>query len=668
MTITPTVLIAANGILNDQAFGVNSDLGTEVFDLQDYVVSNVAGTQNTSILNALLVLKENWETEVMTDATDRDALWALIENYKFLRGNRTTKTESLTASSIRVTDPKWVCDKYNDIHVLFNASANKTFKVNYLMQQFEPVVTSSEKTHISLAKFKDAEWDDISLDVKSHDEIANNGLVRLLLTGSDVQIDNIKLLKQNLRVAERLDDVAGRRLAVLSKALRDLGQLFDAKDLANMGLAKTLIENMYSLGLSQIGALHKKVLALEVNSLDDIKEIYLVDILREITGKALDEIIERTGVVLPDPAKVKTLADLLKQENLFSKEVLDELPNGTLTGLASVLEKIPGNFETLTQVSDMLDGVEIPILTNLTAEASPLPATDYDAILSKTPKGSGVVNNVILPDMFCPITGTNIYTAIKIFNKFNEAVENLLGAASIYSLSAVNQASQTTDTWRNNWITALNSITTSTSCIYWLNRCEEEYAEFYRQTSVTDSVFKAFFGTSESLLSEWSGWADSNNPSGATTYDNPDGNTDSSYASSSRLVNSLHQFGVDTGNLGYRETFEKLAKNNRFGDAIRSALSEGKMAVIEARNGNTLVGTFNETEFRAGLAKEALIEATEKRKKARIELDKMIDDIAKGITVDSDLQDIIRMRVESTVNKERELASVAGVKINPFLK
>ena len=118
----------------------------------------------------------------------------------------------------------------------------------------------------------------------------------------------------------------------------------------------------------------------------------------------------------------------------------------------------------------------------------------------------------------------------------------------------------------------------------------------------------------------------------------------------------------------YRETFEKLAKNNRFGDAIRSALSEGKMAVIEARNGNTLVGTFNETEFRAGLAKEALIEATEKRKKARIELDKMIDDIAKGITVDSDLQDIIRMRVESTVNKERELASVAGVKINPFLK
>ena len=62
MTITPTVLIAANGILNDQAFGVNSDLGTEVFDLQDYVVSNVAGTQNTSILNALLVLKENWET------------------------------------------------------------------------------------------------------------------------------------------------------------------------------------------------------------------------------------------------------------------------------------------------------------------------------------------------------------------------------------------------------------------------------------------------------------------------------------------------------------------------------------------------------------------------------------------------------------------------------
>ena len=190
MTITPTVLIAANGILNDQAFGVNSDFGTEVFDLQDYVVSNVAGTQNTSILNALLVLKENWETEVMTDATDRDALWALIENYKFLRGNRTTKTESLTASSIRVTDPKWVCDKYNDIHVLFNASANKTFKVNYLMQQFEPVVTSSEKTHISLAKFKDAEWDDISLDVKSHDEIANNGLVRLLLTGSDVQIDN----------------------------------------------------------------------------------------------------------------------------------------------------------------------------------------------------------------------------------------------------------------------------------------------------------------------------------------------------------------------------------------------------------------------------------------------------------------------------------------------
>mgnify|MGYP006120682331 CR=1 FL=1 len=656
MTITPTVLIAANGILNDSAFAVNADFATEVFDLQDYVVSNVAGTANTSILNAILVLKENWDTSVGTDVTDRDAIWALIKDYKFLRGNRTTATEALTADSIRVTDPKWVCDKYNDIHVLFNASGNKTYKVNYLLQQFEPVVSSSEKIHLSLAKFKNAVWDDISLDIKSHDEIANNGLIRVLLTGSDDQIDNIQALKDNLRTAERLDDVAGRRLAYLSESLRNLGTLFDANDLSNMGKAKTLIENLYSQGLSQLGGLNSKLLELEIDTLDDIKERYLLDILKEVTGKALEEIIVRTKVTLPDTARVTSLADLLDPNNLFTTEALANLPSNTLAGLASVLNNISGKFETLAQVADMLDSIEIPVLSNLTVESQPLPVTDYNAILAQTPRGTGLFNNALITDFINPLTGTNLYTAVKVFNKFNEAVETLLGSATIYSLSAVNQASQTTDTWRNNWVSALTSIMSSSSCVYWLRRCEDEYVDFYNQTETTDKLFQSFFSTSESLMSAWAGWT------------NVAGKSDDSYASSSRLVSGLHQFGVDSSNLGYNDMFLGLARDNRFGDAIKSALAEGRMVVTESRKGNKLSGSFNEIEYRQELAKTKLTTATSKRKLARIELDKMIEDIAKGVNVDADLQVILRLRVEQTVSQERSLAKLVGVKVNPYLK
>ena len=92
------------------------------------------------------------------------------------------------------------------------------------------------------------------------------------------------------------------------------------------------------------------------------------------------------------------------------------------------------------------------------------------------------------------------------------------------------------------------------------------------------------------------------------------------------------------------------------------------MGVTQAQKGGKLASTFDETEYRQDTAKVALVQATEKRKSARLELDKMLDDIEKGVTVDSDLQSIIRLRVDETVTRERSLARAAGVRVNPFLK
>ena len=285
MSITPTVLIAGSGLLNNQALSIDTDYRSDT--------TVAAYNSNVYIMPFLARINSTWST---LPTSYKDRVLELFGDYPFILQGALTNPGTADYQTYNILYNVNLAQSY--VSNVLSSITNKSRRINYMFNQVAPLVYGAEETYAAIGHYKGKSWDDISLDAKDHSDLATNGILRVLLTGSDDQIDNIKLLRQQLRDGETLNDVAGRRLALLSKALRNLGTLYDPDDLANMGKAKTLIENMYSLGLSRVGNLNQLILDLEISSLDDIRDQYLAQVLTKITGKALADIIDRTGVVL----------------------------------------------------------------------------------------------------------------------------------------------------------------------------------------------------------------------------------------------------------------------------------------------------------------------------------------------------------------------------------
>lgn len=636
MSITSNNLIATRGILDGSAFEINADYANELLDIRSF--SNTSNPANTTVSDdisfwyALYQLKTNWG--FITGSSQADTIWSYLEQFKCLRGPLEAVGTIPSTDSVKQTDPYWMGDRYYTATADFTANytgTDKSRRIIWLLNHFMAETGPIENVYAGLKHFKDKQWEDVGLDIKGARDLASGGLVQLLLTSGTTNKSEVDTLATQLRSGETLDDVVDRRVKALSVGLRNLGTLFDVADLASMGKPKTLIENLYGLGLSKLGDLHGKILALEVEDLDDVKDVYLLQILREIKGNALAEIIERTGVKLPAPERVTTVADLLVAENIFSKEVLDELPNGSMEGLANFLGKVPGQYNTFEDIIELLESIEVPDIANLAQDEQPLPQADYDALVAELPLGSGIFDNPTVADFFEPLTGINTHAGFKIFNELNRRVYEVVGAGTIFTLySPANN-----DTWRNAWVTVLQAII-SGNVRNVLDRSEIEYARFEKQTKITSDLMNAYFGQALGTPDQYF----------VTVTD-----TDPSVFS---LVTGITQWGQET-NFGFSDILLKLAADNRFGDAVVASLKDGRAKNKQRRKGAPLVGVKDTQSFKSELSNARVDVVRRELETARQQLNEVLE---RG---ESALE--LRLRVDQLTEEFKTLRDRPGVQV-----
>jgi len=636
MSITSNNLIATRGILDGSAWSINADYANELLDIRSF--SNTSNPASTTVSNdisfwyALYQLKTNWS--YITGSSQADTIWSYLEQFKCLRGPIEAVGTVPSTDSVKQTDPYWMGDRYYTATADFTANytgADKSRRIIWLLNHFMAEVGSIENVYAGLKHFKDKQWEDVGLDIKGARDLASGGLVQLLLSSGTTNNSEVDTLAAQLRSGETLDDVVDRRVKALTVGLRNLGTLFDVADLASMGKPKTLIENLYGLGLSKLGDLHGKILALEVADLDDVKDVYLLQILREIKGNALVEIIERTGVKLPAPERVTTVADLLVAENIFSKEVLDELPNGSMEGLANFLGKVPGQYNTFEDIIELLESIEVPDIANLAQDEQPLPQADYDALVAGLPLGSGIFDNPTVADFFEPLTGTNTHAGFKIFNELNRRVYEVVGAGTIYTL----YTPANNDTWRNAWVTVLQAITSDTVRSI-LNRVNAEYVRFEKQTTITSNIMNAYFGQALGTPDQYF----------VTVTD-----TDPSVFG---LVTGITQWGQET-NFGFSDSLLKLAADNRFGDAVVASLKDGRAKTKQRRKGAPLVGVKDTQSFKSELSNARIDVVQQELETSKQQLNQALD---RG---ESALE--LRLRVDQLTEEFKTLRDRPGVQV-----
>jgi len=638
MNITSNNLIATRGILDGSAWDINADYYTELQDISSFSSTNVP-PNNSSIFTdisfwyALYQLKTNWNR--VRGTFQADTIWSYLEQFKFLRGPIESLDTAPSTDSVRQTDPYWMGDRYYTATSDFTANytgADKSRRIIWLLNHFMAEVGSIENVYAGLKHFKDKQWEDVGLDIKGARDLASGGLVQLLLSSGTTNNSEVDTLAAQLRPGETLDDVVDRRVKALTVGLRNLGTLFDVADLASMGKPKTLIENLYGLGLSKLGDLHGKILALEVADLDDVKDVYLLQILREIKGNALAEIIQRTGVKLPAPERVTTVADLLVAENIFSKEVLDELPNGSMEGLANFLGKVPGQYNTFEDIIELLESIEVPDIANLAQDEQPLPQADYDALVAGLPLGSGIFDNPTVADFFEPLTGINTHAGFKIFNELNRRLYDVVGYSTIYTLYTPGSGSHT---WRNAWVTTLQALFESGMNDV-LARCEAEYIKFEKQTTITSNIMNAYFGQALATPDQY-----------FTTVTDTD-------PSVFGLVTGITQWGQET-NFGFSDILLKLAADNRFGDAVVASLKDGRAKTKQRRKGAPLVGVKDTQSFKSELSNAQIDVVRQELETAKQKLNQALD---RG---ESALE--LRIRVDQLTEEFKTLRDRPGVQV-----
>ena len=134
----------------------------------------------------------------------------------------------------------------------------------------------------------------------------------------------------------------------------------DLADLARIADPAALIKNLMNQGLGDVGNLSTMVEEnqLDLDYPDDTEKAVLTNILEQIKGSDLDEIISVTNFEPAFPENISTLADVLDINNLFTEDALAAVGESpTLEDLSNKLSNIGGKFGSLSTVGTFLSSL-----------------------------------------------------------------------------------------------------------------------------------------------------------------------------------------------------------------------------------------------------------------------------------------------------------------------
>ena len=410
----------------------------------------------------------------------------------------------------------------------------------------------------------------VAPDIKNHIDLATGGITSKFgpyAQGSQAYLKASGLLTDTTVVTTPAD--VKRSIVAVADGILNLGTLYNFLDLASIGTPAGLMTSLYKQGLLKTDLIATFLAdGVDVTNLSKTSDSAITSCLAKITGDALQRIIVGTNIQLPTGISLNTGADLLKAEKLLSAAAVDAIPGASLTGLAAQLISLNITFSTVNDIISTLRNLEIPDFPALMAMNSPVPGVDVDFLTQALAIGTGEFGAATLEEIIgtpCGYIHNDALDSLALaYSSIGSLAQMIAVGEAADALYAVYAASGTVTTEETDLIAALTTLKAVT--IY------RSYFETMDQ-AVTDMINQI---TTEVVNCTKTGV--------------------DVYATMPGAINTvltaltLPALGADPNNIGAGKMLVKLAKDNKYGQAIRASLLQGQNELVLKRIGARTIG------------------------------------------------------------------------------
>ena len=435
--------------------------------------------------------------------------------------------------------------QYNKILPSIGNGLYDIAKFASLIAQAGAFVSSSFATRSALESFYNQSFDSLGISVDNYSSAVTNGISNIFGSAADIQ--------------------------TLASAIRRFGTAYDATQLNKLGDPATFIQNLLNHGFGENGQNGVYMIGGYPLSTtwqtDDADTLMLY--LANITGLTVTKIVAQTNL---NPAfSISNLSQMLDLGMIFDTTELAVVPGNNFAGLANEFVNLGGRFKSFTEVADLLASIEIPTVPTLDSYSQVIPAADYANLVAKLGTGSGTVGNPTVTDLLGSVAGTVHRDSLPVVNScLTSALANTNGQnlntnlANVVAQCASGTSSQIDNAFLSLW-TSANTFVADTTLSSTAATGSQAIAAMQSQ-STTESINLALAGVNLSDAT----------PAGVSGV--------------LGLVNNLHAYGVDSQGFNYNSLLESCRQDNAGGEAVHSALTEGRNLNNQATN-SVLIGT-----------------------------------------------------------------------------
>ena len=288
---------------------------------------------------------------------------------------------------------------------------------------------NSFNVQASIDTYKNSKFNDLYLNAQNYVDVISHGLTSTFGSSAKGTPAQIKAA-ENKRVVNA--EEINRSITSLSKAIENMGNLYDWTDLSSIGTPHGLIKNLYKIGAAYNTDINNlmSTYGYSVDSIGPNDRVGLTQLLQRIVGGDIAVILRVSGFVPSNLGLIDSAADLLEASKVLSPAVADMLPNKDLSKLGSKLSSLgvsSGNVAEILKALTSIQIVDLPKLGNL---AAPVPAFDANVISSSLITGNGKLGNATLDDILGSLSG-NYYFAF---------LDTLIKQNSYFTSSTINDS------------------------------------------------------------------------------------------------------------------------------------------------------------------------------------------------------------------------------------
>lgn len=544
MAITPTVMIAATGMLNGEGIGVNPSM-----------TSAMSNATSNPLTGGISDLQSALPDLTIADPVSAAELTSVLESMpSALTDVSTTASTATSHAESMVPDTKSFVSMYSSSASFGSASA---------------------EYGAALSQFGNKSFGDLGVGVSGFTDVNSGGLTSLVpglgALSAKAKTDAFGSIGANLDPAA----LASGRAAMASSALSDgLGQvgsglknygtLVDFSNPQTLGY-QGMVKNLQTQGLADSLGINDRIngAGYDPTNLKAVPDSVLHDILSGVQGNDLQRIISQTGVKPVKP--VTNAAQLVDPKNI--------MPAGAITALGlsgkGGVDGLKGVGNTLTNIgvpmdgasaANLLSGIQTKVGGYLSSLTELVPQSIKSSLAPFLGSGTSPFGTPSMNEMMGSLGGKHTND----FASAGSALNSIASSSGGKSLSSAMAAVMAAINSGSGLSTALSALSTATTA-------------FNTSATSNSDLSGALGGVSKSMSNVNSHISlENSNLSLAGlnlgTPPSPPGGSSAILGFASKL----HSFGVDKQQLGHNNIFNGAATDSLTGDAIKASLAEGK--------------------------------------------------------------------------------------------